>query len=156
MYQRIRSCARFLPCDSTAQPIIWALLFAFIFPARAHATEILDALQANELAAKERIILVDIRTSAERTSFGVPRKAIWVEWKGPEGAAAFIGALMVALPDRSAAIAFICSVGHRSGQAARLAERAGYGRVYDVAEGMNGAILGPGWRAWGLPVDRAD
>lgn len=117
------------------------------------ASELLDALAANDLNSKGKLTLIDVRTADERAVFGVPKKSIWIEWKGVEHSNAFVASLKAAQPDLSGPVAFICSVGHRSGQAARLAEREGYRKVFDVAEGVNGSTIGPGWRLWGLPLE---
>lgn len=117
------------------------------------SADTMDALKANGLAGAGKLTLVDVRTAAERSSYGVPKGSIWIEWQGPEQGAAFVEALRTVQPDAAAPLAFICSVGHRSGQAARLAEREGYRHVFDVAEGVNGSVLGPGWRLWGLPLE---
>lgn len=119
----------------------------------AFAADTLDALRASEMVRSGKLLLVDVRTAAERAAFGIPQGAVWIEWRGAEGAQVFGETLAAAFPDRSAALAFICSVGHRSLQAARVAEGWGYSRVYDVSEGVNGAIMGPGWRAWGMPLE---
>lgn len=118
----------------------------------AAAADLLDALKATSLVDSGKLMLIDLRTPAERAAHGVPKGSIWIEWRGLEQAAAFIQSVKTAQPDTSLSLAFICSVGHRSGQAARLAEREGYRQVFDVAEGVNGGTAGPGWRAWGLPM----
>lgn len=128
------------------------LLFGTAYVRDARAVDLVDALQAKSLLDDSNLTLVDVRTADERAAHGIPQGSIWIEWRGAESAAAFIEALQAAAPDRSRALAFICSVGHRSGQAARLAERDGYRRVFDVTEGVNGSVLGPGWRLWGLPL----
>jgi len=118
----------------------------------AQAVDLLDALKAKSLLNSSNLTLIDVRTLDERAVHGVPEGSIWIEWRGAQNEASFIRDLQTTQPDMSRPLAFICSVGHRSGLAARLAEKAGYRRVFDVAEGMNGSIPGPGWRLWGLPL----
>lgn len=119
----------------------------------ATASGLLDALAAYDLGRSGKLTLVDVRGSGERAAHGIPIRAIWIEWRGMEQSSAFIEALKAVQPDLSAPVAFICSVGHRSGQAARLAEREGFRQVFDIAEGVNGSAIGPGWRLWGLPLE---
>jgi rhodanese-related sulfurtransferase len=121
------------------------------------AFETVSALKANELAQDGRLTIVDLRSASERSAFGTPIRSVWIEWRAHEQSGEFLSALRSAIPDQRSPIAFICSVGHRSALASRLAEREGYQSVMDVSEGVNGNILGPGWRLWGLPlVPRAD
>jgi len=130
-----------------------ACVFLVVSSSSAGAGETLSALRASELVSGRALILVDVRNAEERSAFGAPKGALWVEWKGPEKSDTFGSVLSKMVPDKSAPLAFICSVGYRSSQAARVAEALGYSRVFDVAEGVNGAIIGPGWRAWGLPFE---
>ena len=134
-----------------------ALLAGFLLNAAntsdGKASELLDALKANSLIESGKLTLIDLRTSDERAAHGVPKGSIWIEWRGAEQSAAFAQSLKTAQPDTSVPVAFICSVGHRSGQAARLAEREGYRQVFDVSEGVNGGVMGPGWKLWGLPLE---
>jgi rhodanese-related sulfurtransferase len=120
----------------------------------AASTELLNPLAANELVSSSKLTMVDVRTAEERAVHGIPQGSIWIEWRGVTHGQLFIDALTAAQPDKSAPVAFICSVGHRSGQAARLVERSGYRQVFDIAEGVNGSMLGPGWKLWGLAMQR--
>ena len=120
----------------------------------AACAELLNPLTANELVSSGKLAVVDLRTAEERSVPGIPQGSIWIEWRGVTEGQSFIDALTAAQPDKSAPVAFICSVGHRSGQAARLAERSGYRQVFDIAEGVNGSMLGPGWKLWGLAMQR--
>lgn len=134
--------------------VVIAIVLSCMLQVRVGRTsELLDALAANDLSLSGRLTLIDVRTASERAAHGTPIKSIWIEWKGMEQSSAFIEALKVAQPDPAAPVAFICSVGHRSGQAARLAGREGYRQAFDIAEGVNGSAIGPGWKLWGLPLE---
>lgn len=132
---------------------IAALVGFLLGTAGGAAADVLDALKAKSLIDGGKLTLIDLRTPDERAAHGVPKGSIWIEWRGVEQGAAFIQALKTAQPDTSVPVAFICSVGHRSGQAARLAQREGYRQVFDISEGVNGSVLGPGWKLWGLPLE---
>jgi rhodanese-related sulfurtransferase len=111
--------------------------------------------------------LVDVRTTAEWSYVGVPdlsplgkRVALiaWQDFPSGEVNPNFRSDLLRAnlSPDR--AIYFICRSGARSMAAARLAEAAGYGRVFNIGDGFEGPPDAEshrgqvaGWKAAGLP-----
>jgi rhodanese-related sulfurtransferase len=134
-------------CLALAAGIAWGPCFP------AFGVDVITAARFGELIQRDKVVLIDVRTAAERSVHGVPKGSDWIEWRGDANAASFIAALERLQPDRTVTIAFICSVGHQSGRVARRVEHAGYLRVYDVGDGMNGSVLGPGWTAWGLPVE---
>ncbi len=110
-----------------------------------------DAAHA-EARAGERL-LIDIRTPAEWAATGVPEGAVTLDFKASGEGPAFVdGVLALTDGDRGRPIALICARGNRSGRAWRLLHEAAFGDVKDVAEGMLGNDLGPGWLGRGLPT----
>ncbi len=113
------------------------------------AQSILSPVEANELASKGEILLVDIRQISEwrDTGVAVPATLISMHESG------FFDKLDAAVDgDRSRTIALICAVGGRSTwMQAQLMGR-GYTNVLNVAEGMIGGRYGLGWIPRGLPI----
>ena len=119
------------------------------------------------LSADEQSLLVDVRTTAEWSYVGVPdlggigKRAVLIVWQDfPSGEinAGFRDELERAAPDRDQPVYFLCRSGARSLAAARLADAAGYRRIFNVADGFEGNPDGhghrgtvAGWKASGLP-----
>jgi rhodanese-related sulfurtransferase len=115
------------------------------------AGEVMSASDAHKLAAEGKLVLVDVRTPEEWRETGVPASAhaISMHQAGPE----FVRQLDAALGgDRSKPLAIICRTGNRTGSIVAPLEKAGYGRVIDVSEGMAGGRNGRGWLKTGLPT----
>ena len=56
--------------------------------------------------------------------------------------------------DRTATLILYCSVGERSGRAARLLSQSGFASAYSMVDGFEGdptSKVGPGWKGSGLP-----
>ena len=116
------------------------------------------------LQADPGVMLIDVRTSAERDWVG--RVAVdqgqhaWVEWNVYPGGTpnpAFLDQLAAAArPDR--VLLFLCRSGVRSRHAATLATSHGYAHCFDILEGFEGdrdeaghrKTVG-GWCLAGLP-----
>lgn len=113
------------------------------------AQSILSPVEANELASKGEILLVDIRQISEWRDTGVAEPATLISMHE----SGFFDKLDAAVDgDRSRAIALICAVGGRSTwMQAQLIGR-GYTNVLNVAEGMIGGRYGLGWIPRGLPI----
>ena len=119
------------------------------------------------LEADEGALLVDVRTTAEWSYVGVPDLAalgkraaliVWQDFPSGEINANFRGELERVAADRDRPVYFLCRSGARSLAASRLAEAAGYARVFNVADGFEGnpdehGHRGrvAGWKASGLP-----
>ncbi len=91
--------------------------------------------------------LVDVRTEAEWTYVGLPelsmlnKRVLLIAWQAfPSGATnpLFLQQLADAGLTRAHEIYFICRSGARSLAAAETASAAGYGQVYNVADGFEG------------------
>ncbi|MCF8532993.1 MAG: hypothetical protein K9G48_08320 [Reyranella sp.] len=123
-------------------------------PRPAYPVELLYSIAAQERMTTGRLALVDVRSAEERRLNGVPAGALWVEWAGdtPADHAAFVAKIRELGLGPDDPVALICAVGHRSGRAGRLLEKSGYRQISDIGEGFSGSVLGPGWRAWGLPL----
>src|SRR5687768_2683954 len=99
------------------------------------------------LAAEDDAVLVDVRTTAERSYVGLPdlralgKRVVCVEWQRfPDGAVNgdFVEQLRDAgLPD-GAPIYFLCRSGVRSAAAAAAATAAGLTPAYNVLDGFEG------------------
>ena len=119
------------------------------------------------LADKPHAQMVDVRTDAEWTYVGLPelsgldKRVLLVAWQAfPSGAAnpLFVQQLAAAGLSATDEVYFICRSGARSLAAAETAQAAGYGRVYNVADGFEGPPDEQGhrggvagWKASGLP-----
>lgn len=112
----------------------------------------------------EGAVLVDVRTTGEWRTVGVPDaealggRAAFVEWTTAAGPnPRFLEQLAEAGVERGRPVVFLCRSGVRSVAAAQAATSAGYGPAYNVLQGFEGDV-GPdgqrghsGWRADGLP-----
>ena len=103
----------------------------------------LTSVQAYEaLQADSTSVLVDVRTSEEWDSVGVPDVpgVVFAEWTRPDGSPdrAFLDQLAAAEISPDCAIYFLCRSGQRSRAAAQAATAAGYRRSYNVSDGFEG------------------
>lgn len=132
--------------------VLLLLTLIFLMPALANAQE-LSAQGAQDLAAEDAVLLIDVRHPQEWRQTGVPRGAQTVSIHDPGGLPAFL-AKVRALADQSPdqPIALICATGVRSSFAANLLREEGYDQVFDVSEGMLGSSAGAGWLKQDLPV----
>jgi rhodanese-related sulfurtransferase len=106
------------------------------------------------------VVLVDVRTAAEWQFVGMVPNALCLEWRtfpGMQPNGRFLELLTAQVP-KSATVLFLCRSGARSDEAARAAQAAGYGAVFNVLEGFEGDKDGAsqrgqvnGWRKRGLP-----
>jgi rhodanese-related sulfurtransferase len=119
------------------------------------------------LKADSNACLVDVRTDMEWNTIGVPdlgdagKEPVLVQWQvfpAMQINDRFIDDLRDAgvTPDQT--IYFLCRSGVRSMHAARLAQSAGFSKVFNVADGFEGPPDGSGrrgttagWQADGLP-----
>jgi rhodanese-related sulfurtransferase len=133
--------------------IVVALLLAS-GPARAG---VLTADQAQALAARGALTLMDVRLPSEWAETGLPAGATGVSLQNPlthEVRAGFVDDVLRAVGgDRAHPLALICARGSRSGFARELLAEAGFTNVDDVSEGVVGGPNGPGWLARGLPTE---
>lgn len=132
--------------------VLLLLTLIFLMPAPASAQE-LSAQGAQDLAAEDAVLLIDVRHPQEWRQTGVPRRAQTVSIHDPGGLPAFlakVGALTDQSPGRP--IALICATGVRSSFAANLLREQGYDQVFDVSEGMLGSSAGAGWLRQDLPI----
>ena len=125
-------------------------------------TQCFEALRADGNAR-----LVDVRTEAEWAYVGVPDlsviggRTLLVPWQNfPTGRInpAFVDQLEAGGVGLDQCLYFICRSGARSLAAAEAARRAGFGRVFNVADGFEGPadVEGhrgtvAGWKHDGLP-----
>lgn len=102
--------------------------------------EAYDLLQKNP-----QVILVDVRTNAERDWVGrvsiaeAQHKAVqWSTYPGGVPNPAFLNELAQALPSKDSIVLFLCRSGVRSRHAAKLASENGYSQCYDILQGFEG------------------
>lgn len=113
--------------------------------------EALDVRAAERLAADDKIVLIDIRTPGEWRRTGVPSGAVAITMH--QRADKFLKSVLAATEGRhDVPVALICATGGRSTKMLRELKEAGFTKVYNVVEGMNGSRFGPGWLKQGLPV----
>jgi rhodanese-related sulfurtransferase len=101
--------------------------------------------------------IVDVRTMPEWQFVGHVAGAPLIEWpRGGEAPLleAFVQKLKEGFEpgDR---LLFLCRSGVRSHGAAELATRAGFAESYNILEGFEGPAPDKGWRAAGLPWQKA-
>lgn len=97
------------------------------------------------LQANPAIVLVDVRTNAERDWVGrvsIPEAQHHaVQWSlYPAGTPNpdFMAQLSAAVPDKNTVILFLCRSGVRSRHGAKLATEHGYTQCYDILQGFEG------------------
>ncbi len=97
------------------------------------------------LQLSEQIILVDVRTQAERDWVGkvaIPEtQHLAISWNLYPGGTPnpdFLEQLRECVPDRQIPIVFLCRSGVRSRNAAKAATDAGYTQCFDILEGFEG------------------
>jgi rhodanese-related sulfurtransferase len=133
--------------------IVAALL---LVPALARA-EVLRAEEAQALAARGELTIVDVRLPSEWAETGLPEGAEAVSLQNPlthEVRGDFVADVLRALGgSKGRPIALICARGNRSAFARDLLAEAGFTSVHDVSEGMVGGPNGLGWLARGLPTE---
>lgn len=117
----------------------------------------LSPQKARELAAEDKLTIIDVRSPGEWRETGVPQGAETVTIHHPGGMEGFLREVEAAAGgDKERPVAFICAAGGRSSTAQRLAREAGFTAVADIDEGMLGSGAGPGWIARGLPTEPCD
>lgn len=122
--------------------------------------------EAHQLLQQDsKVVLVDVRTNAERDWVGrviineAQHHAVqWSLYPGGTPNPDFMAQLQAAVPDKSTTILFLCRSGVRSRHGAKLASENAYSACYDILQGFEGdkdtdghrKTLG-GWCAAGLP-----
>lgn len=124
-----------------------------LLPAATQGGE-LSAPQA--LAAQEagQLILIDIRQPEEWKETGVAKGAVRISMRHPKGGDGFMADILRATAgNKNAPIALICRTGNRTTHVQQYLQSQGFGKVWQVSEGMAGSKAGPGWLRRGLPLD---
>lgn len=92
-----------------------------------------------------RVILLDVRTNAERDWVGrvligeEQHKAVqWSLYPGGVANPDFLAQLQVAVPNKENVILFLCRSGVRSRHGAKLATENGYTACFDILQGFEG------------------
>ncbi len=108
---------------------------------------------AHQRARTGDVTLIDIRSPGEWNQTGVPKGAIAVTMHDDKGVEAFYKKVLAVVgQDKSKPIAVICAAGNRSSWAQKFLASRGFLNIQNVAEGLFGNGLLPGWLARGLPV----
>ncbi|HYE16886.1 MAG TPA: rhodanese-like domain-containing protein [Tepidisphaeraceae bacterium] len=115
--------------------------FAADKPAAAPAPRVVDPAEFEKIAAKEGVVVLDVRTPEEWKS-GVLKNAVLIDFKAPDFADR-IKAL-----DKSKTYAVYCRSGRRSASACDLMKAAGFATLHD----LGGGILA--WEKAGKPVKK--
>ena len=106
---------------------------------------LIGALDAHENREAGDLVLIDVRSPAERAATGMPQGALSAHLKDRD----FLAQVMRLVGDFDTPTAFISSKGQRSMQAAMQARAAGFTHLFSVTGGHEGE---GGWLARGLPV----
>lgn len=135
--------------------VIGVLSLALALPALGQEIEAVSPVRALEMVKTPGTYLVDVRSVAEYVLIGHPEMAYNVPltfWSEDE-------ARFVVNPDflkdlaarfkKQDTLVFICRSGNRSLEAAQMAQRAGYARVYNLGEGFEGELDEKGYRTVG-------
>ncbi|MFZ6735981.1 rhodanese-like domain-containing protein [Undibacterium sp. Ji42W] len=92
-----------------------------------------------------KILLVDVRTNAERDWVGrvniSEAQHLAVQWSLYPGGTPnpdFLSQLQASVPDKDSIILFLCRSGVRSRHGARLASENGYANCFDILQGFEG------------------
>lgn len=129
-------------------------------PAEGFAGE-LTPTAAWDLVRQGQAVLLDVRTLEERAYVGRVPEGLHVAWatgtamtRNPH----FTRQVQALLPDRQTTLVLLCRSGKRSAHAAEVLTKAGYSRVFNIAEGFEGNLdaeghrgAADGWRHRGLP-----
>ena len=118
---------------------------------RAPTGTIMTAADAHAKALAGDVVLVDIRTPEEWKATGVSASAhaVTMHQAGP----AFIDGLKLAMGgDTTKPLAIICNSGNRTSNIYADLQRAGFSKLFNVAEGVGGGPFGRGWLQSGLPL----
>ena len=107
--------------------------------------------EAHTLVSKGKLLLIDIRTAEDRQRTGIAKGAVTLDRSLPLDV--FIASVKrLTHGKRDARIALVCAAGVWSSEMQTNLEVAGYTRVFNVVDGMEGNDRGRGWLANGLPV----
>lgn len=97
------------------------------------------------LQADPKVVLVDVRTNAERDWVGrvnLPepqQQAVqWLFYPGSTPNPDFMAQLSAAIPQQDTVLLFLCRSGVRSRHGAKLATEHGYTQCYDILQGFEG------------------
>ena len=97
------------------------------------------------LQSDSKILLVDVRTNAERDWVGrvniSEAQHLAVQWSLYPGGTPnpdFLAQLQASVPDKDSIILFLCRSGVRSRHGAKLASENGYTNCFDILQGFEG------------------
>jgi rhodanese-related sulfurtransferase len=97
------------------------------------------------LQSDSKILLVDVRTNAERDWVGrvniSEAQHLAVQWSLYPGGTPnpdFLAQLQASAPDKDSVILFLCRSGVRSRHGAKLASENGYANCFDILQGFEG------------------
>lgn len=97
------------------------------------------------LQSDSKILLVDVRTNAERDWVGrvniSEAQHLAVQWSLYPGGTPnpdFLAQLQASVPDQTSIILFLCRSGVRSRHGAKLASENGYANCFDILQGFEG------------------
>ena len=122
---------------------------------------IVSAQDAWQLVQAGKAVLVDVRTSEERTFVGHVPRSLHVAWatgtsmnRNPR----FVRELEAKAGGKAAVVVLLCRSGKRSALAAEAAAKAGFTHVFNIAQGFEGDLdeqqqrgHSGGWRWHALP-----
>lgn len=122
--------------------------------AQAAEEGVISAVQAQEMTAAGKAILIDIRRPEEWRETGIPAGARRADASQKDGPAGFLhDVLEITADKRDVTLVLICRTGNRTARARAFLLSKGFAEVYHVKEGVAGSEAGAGWFKRGLPVE---
>lgn len=119
---------------------------------------ITSSLAASLLKELDNSILIDVRTKEEWKEVGIPdieiNRLLLLTWRREPHMiinSDFRATLVSIQPDKTSIMFFICRSGVRSYEAANFALSLGYNNCYNIWDGFEGGVNGPGWKQNNLP-----
>jgi rhodanese-related sulfurtransferase len=114
----------------------------------------LTAPDAYAQAQAGKLTLIDIRHPEEWHQTGVAKGALHIDMTSAQGEAGFVAQVAAEMGgDKHAPIGLLSRAGNRGANAQQVLLKAGFTRVFNIKEGMDGSNAGPGWIARGLPLE---
>jgi rhodanese-related sulfurtransferase len=148
-YRKIGLLAIFVLLAAVSTLWAWQMRYAV----SGNVSDIMAVGVAHQRASKGEIVLVDVRRPSEWRQTGIPASGqpITMHQSGEK----FLADLLAATGGRrDKPLALICATGGRTSWLLPRLKKAGFTKVYNVAEGMHGSRYGDGWLKQGLPIKK--
>lgn len=115
----------------------------WLLPAR---FETISPTRTRQMQAESGLILIDVRNPQEWEKTGIPKDSHRLTYR--QGDREFSASVLnLCKDDKSTPVALSCQTGYRSGEAAAILTKSGFGRVYSVEGGITS------WIKEGMPTE---